>query len=154
MQTLVTAWQNVLLDLHTSDLIHQCGLEEFKKALDERSSGDSPSKPLSQYANTDSKSLSKSIATFTRFLSTIDIQHSPRLDRLVASSAVHAHARNKDGDHSGINIHQRALQQLSSVYRDVYEAVMDLENGYEFPKTLMSTSPDEVGVLLGVTPVV
>lgn len=72
--------------------------------------------------------------TFSSFLSTLDPLTSPRLSLLPP--------------HLASAIHAEALSRLSGAYAELWDAVMDPEEGYEGRETLLRRRKEEVEMLL------
>lgn len=76
------------------------------------------------------------MTAFSHFLSTTDPLTSPRLSLLPPRIAS--------------TIHRAALDRVSRVYADVYDAVMDERNRYEGRSTMLRMSKEDVATLLGL----
>lgn len=92
--------------------------------------------PLSSLPTASPAAILAAQQAFTTFLSTVDPVSSPRLSLLPP--------------HIAASIHADALKRVSEVYADVWDAVLDPENGYEGRESLLRRKKDEVRMLLGV----
>ncbi|TNY22049.1 oligomeric Golgi complex subunit 6 [Rhodotorula diobovata] len=116
---------------HHEHLLAECGLEPILTAL--RTKGQ-PLTPLSTLPAGSVSSLLSFQQTFSSFLSTLDPLTSPRLSLLPP--------------HLASAIHAEALSRLSGAYAELWDAVMDPEEGYEGRETLLRRRKEEVEMLL------
>jgi hypothetical protein len=93
--------------------------------------------PLSRLPGAEPKAVTQAMKTFDGFLASLDILGSPRLS-LLSSARIAS------------DIHRFALENIAKDYDKIYAAVMDKDNKYEFPSTLLSRHPEDVYMLLGI----
>lgn len=75
--------------------------------------------------------------SFEAFLTSLDIMMSPSLTRLTSARIAS-------------DIHRYALDKIGKDYERMYSAVLNKDNKYEFPSTLLSRDPADVYMLLGL----
>lgn len=93
--------------------------------------------PLSRLPGAEPKAITQAMKTFDGFLTSLDILTSPRLSLLTSARIAS-------------DIHRFALENIAKDYDRIYAAVMDKDNKYEFPSTLLSRHPEDVYMLLGI----
>ncbi|GAA5848632.1 hypothetical protein JCM9279_002723 [Rhodotorula babjevae] len=123
----------LLTNKHYGHLVAECGLEPILVAL--RTKGQ-PLTPLSTLPAASVSSLLAFQQTFSSFLSTLDPLTSPRLSLLPP--------------HLATAIHAEALARVSKAYGELWDAVMDPEEGYQGRETLLRRRKEEVEMLLVV----
>lgn len=112
-------------------LLEQSGLAPVMKSIRARDD-----RPLSQQLT--AKELSSALAQFSSFLTSHDPLTSPRL-------ALLANPRLAE------TIHGTALRHIADAYGEIADRVLDKNEGYEFPETLLRRGKEEVQVALGIT---
>ncbi|GAA5932727.1 hypothetical protein JCM3775_002220 [Rhodotorula graminis] len=123
----------LLTTKHYGHLVAECGLEPILLAL--RTKG-RPLTPLSTLPAASVSSLLAFQQTFSSFLSTLDPLTSPRLSLLPP--------------HIATAIHAEALARVSKAYAELWDAVMDPDEGYQGRETLLRRRKEEVEMLLVV----
>ncbi|KAJ9109232.1 hypothetical protein QFC21_000561 [Naganishia friedmannii] len=119
---------------HYRLLSEQSGLKLIVAAMNDK---DDPETPLSRLPGAEPKAISQAMKSFEAFLTSLDIMTSSSLARL--SSARIAS-----------DIHRFALDQIGKDYERTYSAVLNKDNKYEFPSTLLSRDPEDVYMLMGL----
>ncbi|KZW02874.1 oligomeric complex COG6 [Exidia glandulosa HHB12029] len=120
-----------LMDEHYTRLLKDSGLHPVVEALSSQTSG-----PLSHEPAASSAAVTSALKAFDTFLSTLDVQSSPRLALLSVPSV-------------GSRIHRGALARIARDYGRVCDAVRDARNKYEFASTLLGSQRPfgQMGVL-------
>ncbi len=99
---------------------------------------DAPSQtPLSRVPAAEPKAISAAIKAFDSFISHLNVLSSPSLSLLSSPRLATI-------------IHHGGLERVNQAYADIYAAVMDKSNKYEFASTLLTRATDEVAMLLGI----
>ena len=93
--------------------------------------------PLSRSPAADSRTITVAVKGLEGFLTSVDVLTSARLALLTSPRIA-------------TEIHRGALEKLARDYERLHNAIMDKNNKYEFPSTLMNRTPEEVYVLLGM----
>ncbi|GHJ85315.1 hypothetical protein NliqN6_1717 [Naganishia liquefaciens] len=152
LQDQIDGWVGALTQEHYRELLEQSGLYAIVQAMaDETEVGCRPrpepdpapadlvrqQTPLSRLPGAEAKAITQAMKTFDTFLASLDILTSPRLSLLTSARIAS-------------DIHRFALENMASDYDKIYAAVMDKDNKYEFPSTLLSRHPEDVYMLLGI----
>jgi hypothetical protein len=93
--------------------------------------------PLSRLPGAEPKAITQAMKSFEAFLTSLDIMTSSTLARLTSARIAS-------------DIHRFALDKIAKDYERTYSAVLNKDNKYEFPSTLLSRDPQDVYMLMGL----
>lgn len=85
----------------------------------------------------DQKTVASTMKTFENFMINLNVLTSSRLALLTSARLA-------------TSIHRSALERVDNAYAQIYSAVTDKLNKYEYASTLMPRGTDEVSTLLGI----
>ena len=128
----------ILKDELYQSILEQSGLGPLISALSKHETEDKATRrPLSRIPELDQALISNAMSRLDAFLCSAGFDASLRVSRLTSSRRLRVCL-------------EGGIRRFLSDYSRLYDAVMDTQNKYEFPATLMARSVEEIETLLDV----